>query len=85
MQREAREVEKIKQYQKLIIPNTLDYTAIPGLSNELQQKLSKHGPATIAQASLIPGITPAAISLLIFKIREQFETKNKHVVHDYNN
>ncbi len=43
---------------------------MPGLSKELQEKLKKHKPGTIAQASLIPGITPAALSLLIFKVKE---------------
>ena len=43
---------------------------MPGLSIELQQKLVKYKPETIAQAQLIQGMTPAAIGILIFKIRE---------------
>lgn len=70
LEREAREAEKIEQYQQLVIPALFDYTQIPGLSTELQQKLSKHRPTTIAQASLIQGMTPAALSLLIFRIRQ---------------
>jgi tRNA uridine 5-carboxymethylaminomethyl modification enzyme len=46
------------------------YENVPGLSIELQQKLNKFRPSSIAQATLIQGMTPAAISLLIFKIRE---------------
>jgi tRNA uridine 5-carboxymethylaminomethyl modification enzyme len=68
--REEREIEKMQDYQNLMIPTTLDFTAIAGLSIELQQKLIKYRPATIAQAVLIQGMTPAAISLLIFKSRE---------------
>lgn len=68
--REHKEVEKTKSYQELSIPRTLVLTDMPGLSKELQEKLRKHQPATIAHASLIPGMTPAAISLLIFKVRE---------------
>ena len=68
--REEREIEKTAQYQEFVIPEALDYKAIPGLSIELQQKLTKHRPITLAQATLIPGMTPAALSLLIFKIRE---------------
>jgi tRNA uridine 5-carboxymethylaminomethyl modification enzyme len=42
---------------------------MPGLSKELQEKLTRHAPNNMAQAALIPGMTPAAISLLIFKVR----------------
>ena len=70
LKREEKEIEKSKTYQALIIPAHVDYSSMPGLSTELKQKLLKHKPQTIAQAMLIPGMTPAAISLLIFKIRE---------------
>lgn len=68
--REEKEANKTQMYKALEIPATFDYNNLPGLSKELQEKLKKHRPATIAQASLIPGITPAALSLLIFKTRE---------------
>ncbi|MFA6066237.1 MAG: tRNA uridine-5-carboxymethylaminomethyl(34) synthesis enzyme MnmG [Candidatus Babeliaceae bacterium] len=70
LKREEREVEKTRQYQDLYIADSFNYIDIPGLSKELQQKLMKYKPQTIAQASLIQGMTPAAISLLIFKVRE---------------
>lgn len=70
LKRELKEVEKSQQYQKLIIPATLNFRSISGLSKELQDKLSRHQPQTIAQAALIPGMTPAAISILIFRTRE---------------
>jgi tRNA uridine 5-carboxymethylaminomethyl modification enzyme len=69
LEREEKEIAKAKQYQELIIPADFDFKLLPGLSNELQQKLLKHKPQTIAQAALISGMTPAAISLLIFRIR----------------
>lgn len=69
IKREEKEVAKHHQYQELIIPANFDYKDLPGLSNELQQKLTRFAPKTIAQANLIPGMTPAAISLLIFRIR----------------
>lgn len=69
--REQKEIERSKTYAQLAIPEHYDYTGLPGLSKELQQKLSKIRPKTISQATLIPGMTPAAISLLIFKIREK--------------
>lgn len=67
--REEKEAERLEQYQTMRIPDSFSYTDMPGLSRELQTKLTKVKPATIAAASLIPGITPAALSLLIFKIR----------------
>lgn len=70
LRREEREAAKAQQYQELPIPAHFEY-AIPGLSTELQQKLNKHKPKTIAQALLIPGMTPAAVSLLIFKVRQK--------------
>ncbi|MGE0206530.1 MAG: tRNA uridine-5-carboxymethylaminomethyl(34) synthesis enzyme MnmG [Candidatus Babeliales bacterium] len=68
IQRELKEIEKAEKYQELVIPAHVDYSALAGLSKELQQKLAKYQPKTIAQAALIPGMTPAAISLLIVRI-----------------
>lgn len=70
LKREAKEVEKAQKYRNLEIPEDFNVINIPGLSKELQEKLIKHKPKNIAQAMLIPGITPAAVSILIFKIRE---------------
>lgn len=70
LKRDIREMEKAHYMQELEIPETLDFTQIQGLSKELQEKLKKHKPRNIAQASLISGMTPAAIAVLIFKIKE---------------
>jgi len=67
--REKQEIKKAENFKTMTIPAKFDYTAMPGLSKELQQKLTKHKPQTIAHAALIPGMTPAAISLLIFRIK----------------
>ncbi len=80
LKRDEREIEKAQQLQELIIPASLEFIRIPGLSKELQEKLSKHKPHTIAQAALIPGMTPAAIAVLIFKIREIKNTQSDHSV-----
>lgn len=66
---EKREVEKSKRYSELEIPDDIDFFKLSGLSVELAQKLARFKPKTIAQAHLIQGMTPAAISLLIFQIR----------------
>lgn len=71
IEREEKEVKKREQFKQLKIPNNLVYKDLPGLSIELQQKLARYKPSTIAQASLVPGMTPAAISLLIFKSRQK--------------
>jgi len=68
--REELEIKKRQKFKQLQIPADFEYKNMPGLSIELQQKLTRYKPKTIAQAALIPGITPAAISLLIFKTRE---------------
>lgn len=67
--REYKEIKRREQYQALKIPTEFDADGMAGLSKELQQKLKRHKPATIAQAALIPGMTPAALSLLIFRLR----------------
>ncbi len=71
LEKEEREAKKAKQFRELTIPATLDYTSMAGLTHELAEKLIRHKPKTIAQAQLIPGMTPAALSLLIFRAREQ--------------
>jgi tRNA uridine 5-carboxymethylaminomethyl modification enzyme len=59
------------RYDELEIPDSLDYARISGLSNEAVQKLSRVRPRTIAQAARIPGITPAAISILLVESLRQ--------------
>ncbi|MCK9544463.1 MAG: tRNA uridine-5-carboxymethylaminomethyl(34) synthesis enzyme MnmG [Novosphingobium sp.] len=70
IKREEKEIEKFYYYQSLEIPEDINYSNMPGLSIEMQQKLIKFKPKNIAQANLIQGMTPAAISILIFKSRE---------------
>jgi tRNA uridine 5-carboxymethylaminomethyl modification enzyme len=70
LEREIKEIKKMQEYRNLKIPLSFNYENIPGLSKELQQKLNKFKPKNIAEANLISGITPAALSLLIFKVRE---------------
>lgn len=69
--REKQEIKKTTHFKDLAIPAEFDYFGMPGLSKELQQKLTKNKPRSIAHASLIPGMTPAAISLLVFRVKTQ--------------
>ena len=73
IEKEKAESEKILRYQELEIPSNILYSGIPGLTRELQAKLAYHKPSTIAQAMLISGMTPAAISILIFQTRIKLE------------
>ena len=63
--RQLQEVEKFKRLEARRIPEDMDYHAIPGLSNEVREKLSAIRPISIGQASRISGVTPAALSILL--------------------
>ena len=65
IKRQDREIAKVRAQESVVLPAGLDYGCIEGLSNELKEKLSLARPATLARASRIPGITPAALSLLL--------------------
>ena len=65
IQREAEQAKKIKKLESLKIPRDFDYSRIGSLSMESRIKLSKHQPSTIAEASRIPGVSPADISVLL--------------------
>ena len=78
IERQNKEIKKIKKYENAKIPRETIFSEITGLSNEVKQKLEKVLPKTIAHAQRIPGITPAAISLLLVHIKkEQSPLKEK--------
>ena len=64
------EVERAAAYEGLRLPPELDYSKVTALSFEVRQKLGKHRPDTLGQASRISGITPAAISLLLVHLKK---------------
>lgn len=64
------EVERAAHYEHLKLPAELDYGQVTALSHEVRQKLARHRPETLGQASRISGITPAAISLLLVHLRK---------------
>ncbi|WP_423822597.1 tRNA uridine-5-carboxymethylaminomethyl(34) synthesis enzyme MnmG [Salinisphaera sp. SPP-AMP-43] len=68
--RQADEIERAAAHEATALPADIDYTAVTGLSNELSGKLAEVRPATIGQASRIPGMTPAAISLLLVHLKK---------------
>ena len=69
IQRQQEEVSRAANYEHLALPPELNFLAIPALSIEVRQKLDKHKPQTLGQASRISGVTPAAISLLLIHLR----------------
>jgi tRNA uridine 5-carboxymethylaminomethyl modification enzyme len=69
--RQQNEIDKALRYDHLRLPEILDYSGVPGLSNEVSEKLKKQRPETLGQASRIPGMTPAAISLLLVYLKKK--------------
>ncbi len=82
IEKENKEAEKTVKFADLIIPEKIEYKDMPGITRELQQKLMKYKPGTIAQAQLIPGMTPAAISILIFQTRVILKDIDRKILHD---
>ncbi len=68
--RQAKEVERHEHYENLKLPQEFDYLEVKALSFEVRQKLHKHRPETLGQASRISGVTPAAISLLLVHLKK---------------
>jgi len=69
--RQQTEIDRALRYDHLRMPEIIDYTGVPGLSNEVSEKLKKQRPETLGQASRIPGMTPAAISLLLVYLKKK--------------
>ena len=68
--RQQDEVDKLQRHENTRIPTDFNYSNISGLSNEIKQKLSEALPDTLARASRVPGVTPAAISLLLVMLKK---------------
>jgi tRNA uridine 5-carboxymethylaminomethyl modification enzyme len=67
--RQTEELARRDQIEHVRIPTTFDFGVVPGLSNEVQQKLRQHRPETLGQASRLSGMTPAAVSLLLVYLK----------------
>jgi tRNA uridine 5-carboxymethylaminomethyl modification enzyme len=72
--RQTEEIAKLKKQEDTALPEDFNYQDMQGLSNELKQKLKLVKPANIGRASRIPGMTPAAISLLLIYLKKQKST-----------
>jgi tRNA uridine 5-carboxymethylaminomethyl modification enzyme len=71
IRRQRELVQKMRELEEMKIPVGFDYTAIPGLSNELKAKLSRVEPATVGQAERIPGMTQAALTAILIVIKKR--------------
>jgi len=75
--RQEEDIKKLKRQDNTALPADFDYSQMQGLSNELKQKLMKARPETIARAARIPGMTPAAISLLLIYLKKHDAVRKK--------
>jgi tRNA uridine 5-carboxymethylaminomethyl modification enzyme len=71
IERQQSDIERLQKHENTQLPTTLDYRQVSGLSSEVVQKLEAVRPATLAQASRISGITPAALSLLLIHLKRR--------------
>ena len=69
--RQRDEVERARRAEAIQLPGDLNYTRVKGLSAEVSEKLSRHRPETLGQAGRIPGVTPAAVSLLLIHLKKK--------------
>lgn len=75
--RQQGEIDKLHRQEKTAIPANFDFYAVNGLSNEVKQKLADQKPETLARAARIPGVTPAAISLLLIYLKKKAVVSRK--------
>ena len=73
--RQQEDIEQMKRLENTPLPVDFDYSVVSGLSNEIVQKLTQVRPATLAQASRVSGVTPAAIQLLAMTVKKQKKAK----------
>ena len=70
IEKQLREIKKTKKQNKKKIPSNFSYSNIAGLSNEVEEKLTKHKPETIGMASRLEGVTPAAVNLILIQLKK---------------
>jgi tRNA uridine 5-carboxymethylaminomethyl modification enzyme len=71
VERQLEEIERSTRHEEIAVPPDLDYDSVIGLSAEVREKFKRHRPATLGHASRIPGVTPAAMSLLLVHLKKQ--------------
>ena len=71
IERQEQEIARARRNEETVLPEDLDYGALAGLSHEVRQKLSETRPATVGQAARVPGVTPAAVQILIVHLKKR--------------
>jgi tRNA uridine 5-carboxymethylaminomethyl modification enzyme len=71
LKRQMQEIDRQQRHEETLLPADLDYSAVSGMSNEARQALSAVRPQTLGQAARIPGLTPAAVSLLLVHLKRR--------------
>jgi tRNA uridine 5-carboxymethylaminomethyl modification enzyme len=79
LDRQAADVESYRRDEALALGDAIDYDVLPGLSNEVRQKLHAHRPRTIGHASRIDGVTPAALTLLAAHVHRERRKRDRGV------
>ena len=74
IKRQESEIAKLKRHEETVVPDDFDYASVPGLSNEIVEKLSRVRPQNIGQAARVSGVTPAAVSLLLVYLKKHRAT-----------
>ncbi len=78
--RQQEEIDRLRAYENTLIPVDFDFTQVEGLSNEVKQKLGNARPQTLAQASRISGVTPAAVSHLLLYMKKRGLLKKTKII-----
>jgi len=71
IERQQVEIERTREHESAPLPGDLDYATVNGLSNEVRQRLAEVRPLTLGQAARVPGVTPAAVSLLMIHMKRR--------------
>ena len=69
--RQQQDIDRLQRHEAMAIPDDIDFDQVEGLSNEIRQKLGESRPTNLARAGRIPGVTPAALSLLLVHLKKR--------------
>jgi tRNA uridine 5-carboxymethylaminomethyl modification enzyme len=78
--RQAEDIARLRQHEETLLPESFDYSTVEGLSNEVKQKLSDQRPDNLGRAARIPGVTPAAVSLILIYLKKRGLLKKNKLV-----
>jgi tRNA uridine 5-carboxymethylaminomethyl modification enzyme len=71
LERQEEEIERARRHEETLLPADLDYAALKALSHEVRQRLAETRPATVGQAARVPGVTPAAVAILLVHLKKR--------------